>query len=216
MTAPWLPLHPVVPVVVIDHPDQALPLGEALLAGGIAVMEVTLRTEAGLAGLRRLTRLEGMTIGAGSVLTPDQVDQVVLAGASFVVSPGVHADVVGRARELGVPSLPGVASSTDLMAATQLGLREVKFFPAGLLGGPAMIKALAAPFGQMTFMPSGGVTLANLGDYLALPCVPAISGTWMVERALVNSGKWDEVTRLAAEAVAAAEEALAARAGIRS
>ena len=209
MTVPLLAAHPVVPVVVIDDAEQALPLGRALLAGGIAVMEVTLRTEAGLEGIRRLAPLEGLTVGAGSVLTPAHVEEVVEAGARFVVSPGVNIDVVRRAQELGVPALPGVASSTDLMTAVQLGLREVKFFPAGLLGGPAMIKALSAPFGGMTFMPSGGVTRANLADSLALPCVPAVSGTWMVEKSLVNAARWDEVTALAAEAVAAAKAALA-------
>ncbi|MBT0768270.1 bifunctional 4-hydroxy-2-oxoglutarate aldolase/2-dehydro-3-deoxy-phosphogluconate aldolase [Kineosporia sp. J2-2] len=203
-----LAAHPVVPVVVIDHPDQAVPLGKALLAGGIAVMEVTLRTDAGLEGIRRLGALEGMTVGAGSVLTPGQVDEVVQAGATFVVSPGLNAEVVRRAQELGVPALPGIGNASDLMTAVSLGLREVKFFPAGLLGGPAMIKALSAPFAGMTFMPSGGVSLANLGDYLALPCVPAISGSWMVERALINAGEWDAITKLAAEAVDAARAAL--------
>ncbi|GAB3282235.1 bifunctional 4-hydroxy-2-oxoglutarate aldolase/2-dehydro-3-deoxy-phosphogluconate aldolase [Kineosporia babensis] len=207
MSAPLLAAHPVVPVVVIDEADQAVPLGEALLAGGIAVMEVTLRTEAGLEGIRRLTELEGMTVGAGSVLTPAQVDEVVAAGATFVVSPGINADVVRRAQELGVPALPGISSSTDLMTAVSLGLREVKFFPAGLLGGPKMIKALSAPFGGITFMPSGGVSLDNLGEYLALPCVPAVSGSWMVDKSLVNAGNWAEITRLAAEAVAAARAA---------
>jgi 2-dehydro-3-deoxyphosphogluconate aldolase / (4S)-4-hydroxy-2-oxoglutarate aldolase len=209
MTAPLLAAHPVVPVVVLDDAEQALPLGKALLAGGIAVMEVTLRTDAGLESIRRLASLEGMTVGAGSVLTPAHVDQVAEAGATFVVSPGINADVVRRTQELGVPALPGVSGSSDLMTAVQLRLREVKFFPAGLLGGPAMIKALSAPFGGMTFMPSGGVTLGNLADYLALPCVPAVSGTWMVEKTLVNAGKWDEVTALSAEAVAAARAALA-------
>ncbi|GAB6903228.1 bifunctional 4-hydroxy-2-oxoglutarate aldolase/2-dehydro-3-deoxy-phosphogluconate aldolase [Kineosporia succinea] len=208
MTAPLLASHPVVPVVVIDDADQAVPLGEALLAGGIAVMEVTLRTAAGLEGIRRLGALGGMTVGAGSVLVPGQVDEVLTAGAAFVVSPGLNADVVRRCQELGVPALPGISSSSDLMAAVALGLREVKFFPAGLLGGPAMIKALAAPFGGMTFMPSGGVTLANLGEYLALPQVPAVSGSWMVDLALVRAGRWDEITRLAAEAVAAARAAV--------
>src|SRR4051812_26273302 len=128
---------PVVPVVVLDDPDQALPLGAALLAGGIDVIEITLRTDAGLEAIRRLAAdLPGMHVGAGSVLVPAQVDQVVEAGARFVVSPGLSAEVVQRCRTLGVPPLPGVATATDLMAATALGLDEVKFFPAGLLGGP--------------------------------------------------------------------------------
>ena len=160
---------PVVPVVVLDDPEQALPLGEALLAGGIDVVEITLRTDAGLEAIRRLASLPGMHVGAGSVLVPEQVDQVVKAGARFVVSPGLSVDVVQRCRALGVPALPGVATASDLMAACALGLDEVKFFPAGLLGGPAAIRALAAPFTRLSFMPSGGVNADNMADYLARP-----------------------------------------------
>ena len=148
----------IVPVVVLDDPDQALPLGQALLAGGIDVVEITLRTDAGLEAIRRLATLPAMHVGAGSVLVPDQVDEVVEAGARFVVSPGLSVDVVSRCQALGVPALPGVASASELMTAVALGLDEVKFFPAGLLGGPAAIRALAAPFTRMSFMPSGGST----------------------------------------------------------
>lgn len=192
---------PVVPVVVLDDPAQALPLGEALLAGGIDVVEITLRTAAGVDAIRALAALPGMRVGAGSVLVPDQVDHVVAAGARFVVSPGLSAGVVDRARALGVPALPGVATASDLMAAVGLGLTEVKVFPAGLLGGPAAIRALAAPFPGISFMPSGGVTAATMADYLALPAVPAVSGSWMVDRTLLGEARWDEVTARSAAAM---------------
>jgi 2-dehydro-3-deoxyphosphogluconate aldolase/(4S)-4-hydroxy-2-oxoglutarate aldolase len=194
---------PVVPVVVLDDPAQAVPLGEALLAGGIDVVEITLRTPAGLDGIRRMAGVPGLFVGAGSVLLPDQADAAVEAGARFLVSPGVSADVIARAAAHGVPALPGVATATDLMAATALGLDEVKFFPAGLLGGPAAIRALAAPFRAISFMPSGGVTAATMGEYLALPMVPAVSGSWMVEPSLLREGRWSEVTARAAAAVRA-------------
>lgn len=192
---------PVVPVVVLDHPDQALPLGEALLAGGIDVVEITLRTAAGLESIRRLATLPGMHVGAGSVLVPHQVDEVVEAGARFVVSPGLSVEVVQRCRALEVPALPGVATASDLMTASTLGLDEVKFFPAGLLGGPAAIRALAAPFTRMSFMPSGGVNADNMGDYLALPAVPAVSGSWMVDPALLRDSRWEEVTARSSAAI---------------
>jgi len=198
---------PVVPVVVLDDPAQALPLGEALLAGGIDVIEITLRTDAGLEAIRRLTALPDLHVGAGSVLVPDQVDQVVEAGARFVVSPGLAVEVVQRCRALEVPALPGVATASDLMTAVGLGLSEVKFFPAGLLGGPAAIRALAAPFTRIAFMPSGGVKPDNVADYLAVPAVPAVSGSWMVEPVLLREGRWDEVTTRSSAAIALAQKA---------
>jgi 2-dehydro-3-deoxyphosphogluconate aldolase/(4S)-4-hydroxy-2-oxoglutarate aldolase len=192
---------PVVPVVVLDDPEIAVPLGAALLAGGIDVVEITLRTDAGLEAIRRLAALPDLHVGAGSVLVPDQVDEVVAAGARFVVSPGLSVDVVGRCRVLDVPALPGVATASDLMTATALGLSEVKFFPAGLLGGPAAIRALTAPFTRMAFMPSGGVNADTMADYLAVPAVPAVSGSWMVDPALLRAKDWDEVTARSAAAV---------------
>ena len=192
-------------MIVLDDPGQALPLGKALLAGGITIAEITLRTSAGLESIRILSDLPDLHVGAGSVLLAEQVDQVVQAGARFVVSPGFSASVVRRSHELDVPALPGVATSSELMAAMELGLNEVKFFPAGLLGGPAAIKALTAPFTAMSFMPSGGVNAANMGDYLALPAVPAVSGSWMVDPQLIRSQRWDEISRLSAEAIASTQ-----------
>ena len=202
---------PVVPVVVIDSADDAVPLGEALLAGGIDVIEVTLRTPAGMAAIRNLaSALPLLHVGAGSVLVPGQVDEVVDAGAQFVVSPGLSVEVLARAGDLGVPALPGVATSSELMTAVGLGLTEVKFFPASLLGGPAGIKALAAPFTAMSFMPSGGVNPGNMADYLAIPAVPAISGSWMVDPGLIRAGQWDEVAARSAAAVETARRVLGA------
>jgi 2-dehydro-3-deoxyphosphogluconate aldolase / (4S)-4-hydroxy-2-oxoglutarate aldolase len=195
---------PILPVVVLDEPGQAVPLGAALLAGGIDSVEITLRTAAGLEGIRRARAVEGLRVGAGSVLTPAHVDQVVEAGAEFIVCPGLSEAVVERAREHKVDILPGVATPSELMAAVALGLDEVKLFPAGLLGGPAYIEALSAPFPGMKFVPSGGVSLATLRDYLAVPAIRTVSGTWMVARKLLAAGDWDRVTALSAEAVAAA------------
>lgn len=198
---------PVIPVVVLDHPAQALPLGAALLAGGIDVVEITLRTDAGLDAIRALSTLTGLRVGAGTVLRPDQVDQAVDAGATFIVSPGLSVGVLDRARARGVPALPGVATPSELMTAVGLGLTEVKFFPAGVLGGPAAIKALAAPFRGVSFLPSGGVSPDNLADYLAVPAVAAVSGSWMVDPALLRAGRWDEVTARSSAALALAERA---------
>lgn len=195
---------PVVPVVVLDDPAQALPLGKALLAGGIDVIEVTLRTAAGLDGIRALSALPDLQVAAGSVLNAAQVDGVHEAGAEVIISPGLSLDVLDRADTLGLPALPGVATASELMKAADRGLSEVKFFPAGLLGGPAGVRALSAPFPGMTFMPSGGVSPDNIAAYLALPCVPAVSGSWMVEPALLRAGDWDQVTARSAAAVAAA------------
>lgn len=202
---------PVVPVVVIDDPAHALPLGHALLAGGIDIVEITLRTPAGLDSIRRLADVPGLHVGAGSVLVAEQVDQVVDAGARSVVSPGLSRAVVQRSRALDVPVLPAVATGSELMSAVELGLTEVKFFPAGILGGPAAIKALSAPFPNMSFMPSGGVNPDTMADYLALPAVPAVSGSWMVDPALLRSGRWEEVTVRSADAMKRARAALATR-----
>lgn len=203
---------PLVPVVVLDRAEDAVPLGEALLAGGITGVEITLRTAAGLDAIALAAQhLPDLTVGAGSVLTPDHVDQVVDAGARFVVSPGLHAPVIARCVERSVPALPGVATASEVMTAVNLGLTEVKFFPAGLLGGPAAIKAMSAPFPGISFLPSGGVGPDNLADYLALPCVPAVSGSWMVDPGLIRNADWAEITRRSTAAVEAARAAIAAR-----
>jgi len=202
---------PIVPVVVLHDLADAIPLGEALLAGGIDIAEITLRTSVGLGAIAALTKaLPALHVGAGSVLIPAHVDQVIDAGAKFIVSPGLSVDVLARAKSNGVPALPGVATSSELMSAISLGLNEVKFFPAGLLGGPAGIRALAAPFTEVSFMPSGGVSAQNMTDYLSIPAVPAVSGSWMVDPALLADKRWDEVTARSAAAIRTAGQVSAA------
>lgn len=191
----------LLPVVVLHDADQAAPLGEALLAGGLNCIEVTFRTDAAAAAIQTLARQPEILVGAGTVLTGDQVDQAVDAGARFVVSPGFSASVVARCQERGVPVFPGVASATEIMTALDAGVHTLKFFPAEQLGGVAMVKALAAPFRSVRFIPTGGVTTANLATYLANPAVLAVGGTWMVAADLLVAGQWDEVTRRTRAAV---------------
>jgi 2-dehydro-3-deoxyphosphogluconate aldolase / (4S)-4-hydroxy-2-oxoglutarate aldolase len=197
----------LLPVVVLTDADDAGPLGEALLAGGLRSVEVTFRTGAAAAAIQTLAKQPEMLVGAGTVLTRDQVDQAVDAGARFVVTPGFGPAVVRRCQELGVPVFPGVASATEIMMALDAGLETVKFFPAEQLGGVAMVKALAAPFRSVRFIPTGGVTTANLAGYLANPAVLAVGGTWMVAPDLLAAGEWDEVTRRTRAAVTLATEA---------
>ena len=186
----------IVPVIVLDDAADAGPLADALLAGGIDCAEITLRTPAGLAAVQALAHRDDILVGAGTVLTAAQTDEAVAAGARFVVSPGLGLDVVQRARQLGVTVLPGVATATELQAAAAAGLGAVKFFPAGALGGLAMLDALAGPFPGMRFMPSGGVTAENAADYLAHPSVFAVGGSWMVPRTLIGAGRFAEITAL--------------------
>jgi 2-dehydro-3-deoxyphosphogluconate aldolase / (4S)-4-hydroxy-2-oxoglutarate aldolase len=196
----------VLPVVVLSDADDAAPLGEALLEGGLRSVEVTFRTDAAAAAIQTLAKQSEMLVGAGTVLTADQVDQAVDAGARFVVTPGFGPAVVRRCQELGVPVFPGVASATEIMMALDAGVQTVKFFPAEQLGGVAMVKALAAPFRSVRFIPTGGVTTANLSSYLALPAVLAVGGTWMVAPDLLAARQWDEVRNRTRAAVAAVSE----------
>lgn len=192
----------LVPVVVIDHRQSADALGEALISGGLPVAEVTFRTPDALAALERLARDPLLTVGAGTVLTAAQVDQAVDAGARFIVSPGVSAAVIRRGRQRGVPVVPGVATATEIMAAMDEGVDVVKFFPAQVLGGIPALQALAAPFPQLRFIPTGGVDAGNVVDYLALPAVLAVGGSWMVPRAAVAGGDTAALIRSVATAVA--------------
>jgi 2-dehydro-3-deoxyphosphogluconate aldolase/(4S)-4-hydroxy-2-oxoglutarate aldolase len=194
--------HVLVPVVVIDDARSGGPLGDALVAGGLPVAEVTLRTPAGLEALRRLADRADLLVGAGTVVTPGQVDDAVRAGAAFVVSPGLSRPVVQRCLEHGVLPLPGAVTATEIQAALELGLSTVKFFPAESSGGAAAVRALSAPFGGVRFMPTGGIGPANLADYLAVPAVQAVGGSWMVPSAAVDAGDWSLVTELARSAAA--------------
>lgn len=193
----------ILPVVVLEDAAAAGALAGALAAGGLHSVEVTFRTDAAADAISAMSEHPELLVGAGTVVSPEQVDRAVAAGARFVVSPGFGPAVVRRCQELDVPVFPGVASATEIQMALDAGLRTVKFFPAEQLGGLAMIKALAAPFRSVRFIPTGGVNPDNLPGYLAHPAVLAVGGTWMVAPALLAAGAWDEVTRLTRAAVAA-------------
>jgi 2-dehydro-3-deoxyphosphogluconate aldolase/(4S)-4-hydroxy-2-oxoglutarate aldolase len=198
----------LVPVVKIDRAEDALPLAEALLAGGLPCAEITFRTAAAPAATRTIAdNCPDMLVGAGTVLTVAQAEQALASGARFIVSPGFSATVVDWCLAHGLPIVPGVATPTDVMAAMEKGLRVLKFFPAEAYGGLATIKALSAPFGGVKYMPTGGVSAKNMADYLALPSVHAVGGSWMVESKLISNGNFAEITRLAAEAVALVKQA---------
>ncbi|WP_413249492.1 bifunctional 4-hydroxy-2-oxoglutarate aldolase/2-dehydro-3-deoxy-phosphogluconate aldolase [Sinomonas flava] len=197
----------LVPVVVLDDARDAAPLAAALVAGGLPVAEVTFRTPAAADSIRAMADRGDMVVGAGTVLTSQQVDRAVEAGASYVVSPGLSRAVVERCHDHGVLALPGAVTATEIQAALELGLTAVKFFPAGTSGGAPAIAALAAPFGDLSFVPTGGIGPKNLHDYLAIPAVAAVGGSWMVPRDRVHAGDFAQITRLTSEAVALASEA---------
>ncbi len=193
----------LVPVVKIDRAADAVPLAEALLAGGLPVMEVTFRTPAAGDAIRRIAQaVPTVTLGAGTVLTVAQAQEAVDAGARFLVSPGFDPAVVDWCRAHGIPVVPGVATATEVLAALGRDLTLLKFFPAEELGGVRMLQALAGPFPDVRFIPTGGITAATLPDYLRRPNVIAVGGSWMVAARLIAQGAFGEITRLAAEAVA--------------
>ncbi len=204
----------VLPVVTVTSAEQAVPLAEALLAGGLACVEITFRSDAAVDAIRAIrSSVPEMLVGAGTVLTTAQADAAIDAGAAFLVSPGFGPDVVDHALARGVAMLPGIATPTELQAALARDLRVVKVFPASVLGGPAFLQALQAPYPMMRFVPTGGVTPASLPDYLVLDCVAAVGGTWLARAGTVASGAWDEVERLAREAAAIVERVRGAPTG---
>lgn len=197
----------IVPVVVVDGADEGLQLADALIAGGLPVAEVTLRLPGAMDAIRAISEQRPeIILGAGTVVTAEQAEEAVKAGAKYLVSPGTFEPVIRKAQELGVPILPGVATPSDVMRAVDLGLDTVKLFPAGVVGGPAAIKAFSGPFPNLSFMPTGGVSTGNIAEYFAIPAVIAVGGSWMVERGLVTGGKWEEITELTKQAVAKANE----------
>ena len=193
----------IVPVVVLDDARHAEPLADALAAGGITCAEITFRTSAGPAAIRRIANRPEFLVGAGTVTTASQVDAAVDAGAEFIVSPGLGLDVVTRAHELEVTVLPGIATPSELQAAVRAGLTAVKLFPAEQLGGLSMIDALSAPFPGVGFFPSGGIRPDTARSYLDHPAVFAIGASWMVSRAHITDGRFDQITQASAAAVAA-------------
>jgi 2-dehydro-3-deoxyphosphogluconate aldolase/(4S)-4-hydroxy-2-oxoglutarate aldolase len=192
----------IVPVVRIERAADALPLGKALCAGGLPLAEITFRTAAAEEVIRTLT--EGMPeliVGAGTVLTVEQAGKAIRAGARFIVSPGFNPKVVSFCREQGVPVIPGVNAPTQIEAAMECGLGVMKFFPAEESGGAAFLKAVAAPYDGIKFIPTGGINPANLASYLSLTNVMACGGSWMVKGDLISAGKFEEITVLTGEAV---------------
>ncbi|MFT4226435.1 bifunctional 4-hydroxy-2-oxoglutarate aldolase/2-dehydro-3-deoxy-phosphogluconate aldolase [Micropruina sp.] len=194
----------IVPVVVVRDAARAAGLAEALVAGDLPVAEVTLRTEAAPEAIATMAKTPDLLVGAGTVLTAEQVDLAVDAGARFLVSPGFSASAVARAKERGVPIVPGTVTPSEVIAALDAGLTTLKFFPASNYGGAGTLKAFGSVFSTARFVPTGGVSASNLDAYLTLPNVPAVGGSWMVPADTVDAGDFAEVQRLCAEAVAAA------------
>jgi 2-dehydro-3-deoxyphosphogluconate aldolase/(4S)-4-hydroxy-2-oxoglutarate aldolase len=194
----------VLPVVTIASVSDAIPLAEALLAGGLRAIEVTLRTPAGLAGIEAIAaKVPDMAVGAGTVLSPADLRAVAAAGAQFALSPGATPELLVAARTSPIPFVPGVASASEVMAVLAAGLTTMKLFPAAILGGPAMLKALHGPLGQAMFCPTGGVSLDNAHAYLAEPNVLCVGGTWIAPSDLIAAGDWPAITARAAAAASA-------------
>ncbi len=197
----------LVPVVVIDRAEDAPLLAEALLEAGLNIIEITLRTDAAIESIEViLNDFPEMVVGAGTVLDAGVIRRLVDIGVQFGVSPGLNEAVVAEARRLGLLFLPGVVTPTEVERALALDLKLLKFFPAEQAGGPAYLKALAGPYAHtgVRFIPLGGINSANAADYLALPVVAAVGGSWFVSRDLINAGSFDEITRLTREALALA------------
>ncbi|WP_413789113.1 bifunctional 4-hydroxy-2-oxoglutarate aldolase/2-dehydro-3-deoxy-phosphogluconate aldolase [Rhodopila sp.] len=196
-----LRLAPVIPVLSIEDRAQAVPLAKALVAGGLRVLEVTLRTEAGLEAIRAITaEVADAVVGVGTVLAPDQYEAATRAGARFAVSPGASSRLLDAARNPHVPLLPGIATPSEAMALLDRGYRFGKFFPAEPCGGVAWLAAVAAPLPGLSFCPTGGINLESAPRYLALPNVICVGGSWMVGRAAVEAGDWAAITTAATAA----------------
>ena len=191
----------IVPVVKIDDVEKAVPLAKALCNGGLPCAEITFRTAQAEESIKRISKsMPDMLVGAGTVLTPEQVDKAQAAGAKFIVSPGLNPTVVEYCKNKGIPIFPGCASPSDIEKALELGLSCVKFFPAEQAGGIAAIKAMSAPYGNISFLPTGGINAKNLNDYLSFDKVIACGGSWMVDPAFINAGDFtaiEELTRTA-------------------
>lgn len=199
----------VVPVIAIENPDHAEPLADALLEGGLGVAEITFRTDVATEVMRRLrdSRPE-LNVGAGTILSPDAVAQAVDAGARFGLAPGFDAEVAQAADEAGFPFAPGIMTPSDISLATSRGYRLMKFFPAMPAGGPSMLKNISAPFAHLglKFIPTGGVTPENMGDWLAMDQIAAVGGTWIAKPEDMKAGDWAGITDKARKAVARAKE----------
>jgi 2-dehydro-3-deoxyphosphogluconate aldolase/(4S)-4-hydroxy-2-oxoglutarate aldolase len=193
----------IIPVVSLERAESAIPLAEALLNGGLPCAEITFRTTAAEAAIRAISKaFPEILVGAGTVLTEEQIERAIAAGAKFMVSPGFSPAVVNFCQERHIPIFPGVCTPTDIQIALEANLTMLKFFPADAFGGLKTLKALSAPFPHVEFIPTGGITAANLEEYLNFKKVLACGGSWMVKNELINDGNFTEITRLTAEAIA--------------
>lgn len=197
--------YAVVPVVVLNDADDAVPLADALIKGGLPCAEVTFRTYAAEESIRRICEsFPDMLVGAGTVLTTEQVERAHKAGAKFIVSPGFDPEIIDCCISIGLPVLPGCITPSEIAQAVKRGLKVVKFFPAEQSGGVAMIKAMAAPYSMVKFMPTGGISTKNLADYLSCDKILCCGGSWMVKEDLIKSGSFDKITDMTREATALA------------
>jgi 2-dehydro-3-deoxyphosphogluconate aldolase/(4S)-4-hydroxy-2-oxoglutarate aldolase len=191
-------IGPVIPVIVIDHLEHAVPLARALVAGGVRVLEVTLRTPVALQAIRAIaSEVDGAIVGVGTITRAQDFARSIEAGAVFGVSPGLTPELVAGARDSGLPLLPGVMTPSDVIAARAAGFTEMKLFPAQQAGGIGMLKALGGPFPDVTFCPTGGVSAATAPDFLALPNVACVGGSWLTPTDAVAGGDWERITTLA-------------------
>lgn len=193
----------VIPVIAIDNAEDIIPLGKVLVENGLPAAEITLRSEAAVEAIRLLRQTQpDMLIGAGTVLNREQAIAAKEAGATFIVSPGFNPNTVKACQEIGIDIVPGVNNPSTVEAALEMGLTTLKFFPAEASGGINIVKSLLAPYTDIELMPTGGISPANIKDYLAIPRVLACGGTWMVDKKLIEAGNWEELARLTREAVA--------------
>ena len=192
---------PVIPVIVIDRLEDAVPMARALVAGGVRVLELTLRTAVALQAIERVAKeVEGAIVGVGTITRPEDIDASMRAGAVFGVSPGLTPELIAAARSSGLPMLPGVMTPSEVIAARAAGFTELKLFPAQQAGGIGMLKALGGPFPELRFCPTGGVSAATAPDFLALPNVECVGGSWLTPADAVAAGDWPRITALASEA----------------
>ena len=198
---------PVIPVMVIKKLGHAVPLARALLAGGIRVLEITLRTDAAIEAIRLISKdVSGVLVGAGTVTTPENLRAVTEAGGVFAISPGLTPELLEAANQGSIPLIPGVSSISELMAGMEKGYTKFKFFPAEAAGGIKMLKAIGGPFPQITFCPTGGISLDNYRSYLELQNVACVGGSWVVPTDVIEREDWPRITELARQAVSNAQQ----------
>ena len=192
----------IIPVIVIDDPSKAAPLGQSLIDGGLPCGEITFRTASAAESIREMTKAHpNLLLGAGTVLTTAQADSAIEAGAKFIIAPGLNPEVVRHCQQRNIPILPGIMTPSDIERALSLDLDTVKFFPAEAAGGVNMLKSLSGPYRNIKFVPTGGISPSNLGAYLSVKNVLACGGSWMVKDDLINSGNFEEIKSLTSEAV---------------